>query len=248
MTDLARLLANVIASPTDMAPRRAYADAVRPTDPERAELIDCQLAMRDAARADQPTPQDAYARAKLLAHRRGAEWARPIVPLVTSIEYYAGFVEYVEVNAEGLAQAARLLPALAPIRHLRIKKLHGTLDSLLGLPRSFLNALVTLDVRKNQLDDAEAIQIVTSPELANVVVLDLARNPITEATLRAITLPSLRYVETAQTGAELVERSGDDWSGDPGTAHFRSLRGRLVKAVGAVAWLNDVDPPSFDAL
>lgn len=248
MTDLSRLLTNVIASPADPSPRRAYADAVRASDPERAELIDCQLAMREAARAHQPVPQDAYVRAKLLAHRRGAEWARPIVPLVNALEYYAGFVEYVEVDAERLAQAARALPTLAPIRHLRVKRLHGTLDSLLGLRRSFLNGLVTLDLRKNQLDDAEAIRIVTSPELANVIVLDLSRNPITEATLRAITLPSLRYVETAQTGAELVERSGDDWSGDPGTAHFRSLHERLRVELGARPWLQDTDPPPFDAL
>ncbi|MBK6812749.1 MAG: hypothetical protein IPG81_28505, partial [Sandaracinaceae bacterium] len=96
--------------------------------------------------------------------------------------------------------------------------------------------------------DAEAIRIVTSPELSSVVVLDLARNPITEATLRAIQLPSLRYVETARTGAELVERSGDDWSGDPGTVHFRSLRGRLCVELGDVPWLQETDPPNFDAL
>ncbi len=129
---------------------------------------------------------------------------------MNSIEYYAGFVEYVEVNAEQLAQAARVF-AIARCCHrtrtCRSKKLHGTLDSLLGLPRSFLNALVTLDVRKNQLDDAEAIRIVTSPELSSVVVLDLARNPITEATLRAIRFVAALCRDQARTGssAELVD-------------------------------------------
>jgi hypothetical protein len=245
---LARLLADVMASPADPAPRRAYADAVRSRDPERAELIDCQLAMRDAARANQSPPEDASARSRFLAHRRGAEWAKPIVPFVNSIEYYAGFVEYVEVNAAGLAQAARVLPALAPIRHLRIKKLHGSIESLLGLPPSFLNALVTLDVRNNNIDDAEAIAIVTSPHLVNVVVLNFARNSITEATLRAIQLPSLRYVETDQTGAELVERPEPEWDGSTGTPHFRSLHERLRRDLGALPWLKEIDPPSFDAL
>ncbi|MEA2785216.1 MAG: hypothetical protein QOF71_1320, partial [Candidatus Eremiobacteraeota bacterium] len=45
------LLAEVLAAPHDLAPRRAYARAVRTYEPERAALIDHQLAIREARRA-----------------------------------------------------------------------------------------------------------------------------------------------------------------------------------------------------
>ena len=44
------LLARIVAAPEDIEPRRAYAEAVRGTDPERAELIDLQLGIRAALR------------------------------------------------------------------------------------------------------------------------------------------------------------------------------------------------------
>ena len=167
---------------------------------------------------------------------------------VDGIAYYGGFVEYVRVSADRLAQAAHALPTLAPIRHLRLEHMHGRVATLLGLPPSFLRSLVSLDLCKNKLDDAEVIAIVTCPHLVHVAVLDLARNPITDACLRAIQLPALRYVETAQTGAELVEVGGEDWGGTPPTRHFRSLHHHLVAALGEVAWLRDVEPPHLDTL
>lgn len=247
-TELARLLADVVARPTDPAPRRVYADAVRPRNFERAELIDCQLALRDALRANAESPHAVYQRAKLLLHQCGRSWARAIVPMVDDFAYYGGFVEYVRVGADRLAQAAQVLPTLAPIRHLRLEKLHGKVETLLGLPPTFLRSLVSLDLRHNDLDDAEVIAIVTSPHLVHVALLDLGRNHITEASLLAIKLPALRYVETDRTGAELVEVGGEDWGGTPPSRHFRSLRGRLVAVVGDVAWLRDVEAPHLDTL
>jgi hypothetical protein len=246
--ELARRLADVIARPTDPSPRRAYADAVRPMDPERAELIDCQLAVRAALRANEEAPSALRQRVTLLTHRRGAAWAGAIAPMTIGMTYFGGFVEHVAVHADRLAQAGHALPTLAPIRHLGLTQMHGRVGEFLGLPPSFLRALVSLDLSKNKLDDAEVIAIVTCPDLANVAVLDLARNPITEACLRAIQLPALRYVETASTGAELVEVGGEDWGGTPPSRHFRSLRGRLAAALGDVAWLRDVEPPHLDTL
>jgi hypothetical protein len=246
--ELVRRLADVIARPTDPSPRRAYANAVWHRDPERAELIVCQLALRAARRAHEETPIALSQRATLLTHRRGRAWAEAIAPMVNHFAFYGGFVESVGINADRLAQAAHALPALAPIRHLSLRQLHGRVETLLGLPPSFLRALVSLDLSKNKLDDAEVIAIVTCPHLVNVDVLDLARNPITDACLRAIELPALRYVETAETAAELVEVGGEDWGGAPPSRHFRSLQQRLVAALGRVAWLRDVEPPHLDTL
>jgi hypothetical protein len=217
-------------------------------DPERAELIDCQLAVRAALRANEEAPSALRQRVTLLTHRRGAAWAGAIAPMTIGMTYFGGFVEHVAVHADRLAQAGHALPTLAPIRHLGLTQMHGRVGEFLGLPPSFLRALVSLDLSKNKLDDAEVIAIVSCPDLANVAVLDLARNPITEACLRAIQLPALRYVETASTGAELVEVGGEDWGGTPPSRHFRSLRGRLAAALGDVAWLRDVEPPHLDTL
>ena len=245
MSDLTHLLADIIARPTDMAPRRAYADAVRATDHQRAELIDLQLAIRQARRAGTEPPNGQRARA--LAHGRGKEWAPKLAPLVTNLGYFGGFVERVEVTPTQLVMSAAALPQLAPIRYLALRDLHGHVGKIASLP--ILARLVSLDVSSCNLDDAEIAALVASPHLANLVVFWVNNNPIGADALRAIgraSLPALRYVETAQTDAELVRRYEEDGR----ITHLEptTLGATLGAELGPRPWLVAQDPPSLDAL
>lgn len=244
MSDLERLNAAVVAAPTDPAPRRAYADAVRPTDRSRAELIDLQLAIRDARRAGQQPSSDQTNRARALAHGRGKAWAGKLASLVQDLTYYGGFVELVRVTPTQLAAS---LFKQAPIRHLTLRGLHGHVDEVAKLP--VLANLVSLDVNSNQLTDAEVAALVASAHLRGLQVLRINNNAVGMEALRAIgrALPDLRYVETMETEAPLIERSQDavDGSSD---ARFTGVQGALLKEFPNRAWLKTLDEPHLDAL
>ena len=243
MSDLDRLYAQIVAAPSDLAPRRAYEAAIRGTDPLRADFIALQLEVREAAQRGAPRPSETArrARALLAAH---PEWSGEIASKVASLDFYGGFVESVELGPAQMANGHDLA-ALAPLRHLRTRDLHGKVDALLALP--FLPQILTLDVGQNKLDTADVMQLAAAPALAHLVVLDLGDNPITDDALRALAqLPRLRYVETQGSNAPLFTRSED--LGQPGPVEVTESYRTLVNELGPLEWLDAEQPPPFDSL
>lgn len=236
MSDLDHLYAQILAAPTDPTPRRAYADAVRTKDPARAELIDIQLAMKNSAVIEAPPPQAARNRARQLIEQFGATWTGKLARLVTSCEWFGGFVEGVELTPAQMAAHGAELTALAPLRRLTTRGLHGHVDALLALP--FLSRIVSLDVLKNQLTDSEVMQLAAAPQLAQLVVLNLGKNLLSVAALRALAaLTQLQWVETIGTGVALLEPADDN------SLRPTVLSDDLINELGQLPWLVATHPP-----
>lgn len=248
MIELSPLLAAVVAAPTELAPRHAYAEAVRGTDPERAELIDLQLAIRTARRAGElPAPSDT-SRARSLAHVHGIEWATVVSSLVQVVRYHGGFVEEVRMTPAQLEASARAVFSHAPVRHLTLRGLHGHVAQVAKVPQ--LAKLVSLDVNSNQLTDIEVAELVASPHLRRLRLLRINNNPVGMAALRAIAradLPELEYVDMEGTEAPLVTPE-EDASWDSTAASFTRAREALVGEFPSCRWLERLRPPHLEAL
>ena len=93
------LFAAVCATPEDLTPRRVYAEAVKPSDPERARLIELQLARRAG---QDPSP----GAARELVQRHGAAWAGALAQVVDDFMFWGGFVEEIELDAPKLCSRA----------------------------------------------------------------------------------------------------------------------------------------------
>jgi hypothetical protein len=246
MSQLDALQAAVCAAPEDMAPRRAYAAAVKAGDPDRAKLIELQLALRDARRAG--TDPDATA-ARDLVKKRGAAWAGPLAREVDYFMFWGGFVEEIEANAGKLLASATAWQKQAPLRHLRVRALAGKVADLAKLP--LLAQIRSLDVQGCRLRDVDIAELVASPRLRALRLLRIGNNPdVTLDGLRMIaraSLPELRFVDATGTGAPLVKRTSD-WDGSIPEVTFTKAQGTLVDEFGKLRWLVAEDEPSPDAI
>jgi hypothetical protein len=244
MSQLDSLLAAICADPEDMAPRRAYAAQVKPSDPERAQLIELQLALREARRAG----KDPDARqSRELVKKHGAAWAGPLAKQVDYYMFWGGFVEEIEVDAPKLL--ATELRALAPIRHLRVRRLATRVAEVGTLP--LLAQCRSLDVQSCRLKDVDIAELVGSPRLRGLRILRIGNNPdITLDGLRMIAradLPDLMFVDSTGTQAALVKRSAD-WDGGSEEVAFTRAQDTLVDEFGQRPWLLAQDEPSLDAI
>ena len=242
MSQLETLLAAICADPEDMAPRHAYAAAVKPADPERARLIDLQLALRDARRAGKD-PDARHSRELVKQH--GAAWAGPLANEVDYYMFWGGFVEEIEVDAPGLL--ATDVRALAPIRHLRVRRLVPRVAEIAKLP--LLAQCRSLDVQSCRLQDADVAELVASPLLRGLRILRVGHNhDLTLDGLRTIAraeLPELVFVDSTGTQAELVTRNAEWGRSD---VAFTPAHEQLVDEFGERPWLIAQHEPSLDAI
>jgi hypothetical protein len=247
MSSGARLIEPVLAAPHDMAPRRAYADAIRATEPDRAALIDHQLALREAHRSGTaPADRDASA-ARDLIRRFGDRWCGPIASAVDTYTYWGGFIEEVRVTADRFSEAAPVLRGFAPVRMLTLTKLRGHLPAVLAEP--LLAQLVALDVGENGLTDDDVAAIAATPALRGLAVLRIAGNvDCGYPALRALAaLPALRFVDADDTKTPLRIRSAD-WEGGSTEVNYTAAQERLEHELGKRPWLDALERPSNHAL
>ena len=242
-------LAAVLAAHEDAAPRRAFAESVRSSDPARAELVDRQLELRELRR-NGTTPDPALETAvRALVQRNGRAWAGPIAAMVDYFEFWGGFVEEIKLDATALLVSAGRLAKLAPIRHLSIRKLAGSAAAVAQLP--ILGQLASLDIGSSGISDSDLAALVASPRLAGLRLLRVLNNPnVTIAGLRAVgaaNLPALRFVESSRTDAPLVVRS-EDWDGTVTELAWTRVRTTLVAELGHRPWLDAQVEPSLDTL
>ncbi len=233
----------VIAAPSDMAPRRAYADAVRAKDPDRAALIDHQLATREALRrGDEPDPAHEDA-AERLIRKSGKLWCGPIAGAVQAYAYWGGFVEEARVVGERFTAHSAKLRAFAPIRMLVVDKLAGFAGDVLADP--LLGQLVALDIGENQLADDDIIRFATAPALRGLQVLRIAGNRCGLRALRALAgLPALRFVDADNTEAPLRA-----YLSDAADAIVHAPARDVLRAeLGDRPWLDALERPRNDAL
>jgi hypothetical protein len=196
VTSLAALATEVVARPGDEDVREAYAEAVRRSDPQRAELIRLQLKTARMRRTGVDTYPLALREGALIeAHH--ARWAQPISQYVSGYQFFRGFVELVRVDTEWFVESADELYDLAPILHLDLTDAKLAVNELFASER--LERIRSIKLMRNDLGDDEARLIADCPHLRNLEWLDLSNNHIGDAGLEALVasdnLPRLGYLD-----------------------------------------------------
>jgi uncharacterized protein (TIGR02996 family) len=121
----AALLAEVLADPRALAPRRVYADALLEAGDPRGELIQLQCAL-DPLDADDPSRAALEARATDLLALHEPAWTRELRERCglddypSQLGFRRGFIESARLRASRLRVALPLLMARAPLRELGI--------------------------------------------------------------------------------------------------------------------------------
>jgi uncharacterized protein (TIGR02996 family) len=197
--NLADLLATVVNNPREDAPRLAYADAIEPTDPARANLIRSQIALARPRVLDRLERQRLVKKIARLTKEHGTRWVAelPSLPGVSWPEAFdRGFVAFCTVT-DGKTfrrQAGAIFP-VAPIEGLSVSKGLDDAEAARFAECPFLAQLRTLGCWNGSLTDAGACALAASPHWHRLRTLDLTQNKIGSDGLRALahstTLPSL---------------------------------------------------------
>lgn len=240
-------IAAVLAAPNDLAPRRAYADAVRAGDPDRAALIDHQLAIRQARRSGASAAQADESAARDLVRRFGASWCGPVRSVADEFWYWGGFVEEIRVTGARLGEVAGVMRRFAPVRMLTVTGLRDHLPALLNEPA--FAQLVALDVGENGLQDADVAAIAAAPALRGLAVLRIAGNLACgyDALRALVQLPALRFVNADDTLMPLRISTLDAVSGQVDLG-YTAAQGNMEAELGALPWLEALVRPSNHAL
>jgi uncharacterized protein (TIGR02996 family) len=254
--DLAAILRRVTGSPGDDEPRIAYADAVAARDPERAELIRIQLERaRRSAEMWQPERDmaegggDLFVREQVLISRRGAEWAADVSPLLTAWHFGRGFVDTASLDAASFLASAAELYRRAPVVHLNLRGVQPVAREFFASPH--LSQIRSMWMVRQDLGDAEAIALASSPYLGALEWLDLSANRIGAAGLEALAasdrLPRLGYLRFMSNAVDdPTPRFADEYDADTPAAV------ELQRTYGYREWLSAhpraLWPPDRDAV
>ncbi len=253
-----RALAAVIADPWADRPREHFADAVEPTDPERADFVRAQLDVARARRAAgvrrKPIESDALAAAVVgLAH--GARWSGGIAALLgydgrttPPWRFRRGFVEEVKLPAAHFLRVAPSLYARAPILDVVLTEVKPVAAQLFASPH--LARIRSLDLSVSDIGDAEVDLLVHSRHLARLRWLSLYFNRVTDDGVEALanarsTLPALRFVRFDSNPCTDPNPVPDEDDGRVYGLLRSAAESDLRSRHGAVPWLGD--NPSRDA-
>jgi len=246
------LLAAVIASPEDDAPRIAFARHVRSYDPDLARFIELQLASAAERRVKRLGRRTVIgAEDRVLLERHVDTWARTIQKYAVRFEYDRGFVTKLVIEPNLFLEHGEWLYVNAPIRHVGfVKPQEGAfpIDELAASP--LLARLDSLDFTNCGIADAEIAKLTRSRHLERLRYLDLswlhlggqayealAASP---ATRKALVVVRSGHNLGAPFPGERYETVGDDRDGNPdmGWSRMSSEGAALEKKYGYLPWLH----------
>jgi len=179
-----QLVLAVTSAPHDDAPRRAYADWVRPYDPDRAELIDVQLARAADARRTRLPNSKAIEKGILAA--RAKDWSRTLLKYVRRADYYRGFVEEITIDPYLFLEYGEFLFVNAPMLWASFVRPEDGLFPVDELAASPLLARLNGIGLRGLVDDAAVERFAASPHLDNCHCLDLSANVLTIRAFEAL--------------------------------------------------------------
>ena len=208
MPALETLHAEILRNPDSDEPRIAFAEAIRDSDPPRAELIRVQLQIIQSLRANAPVldRSDGYTRERILLDKHKDGWIAPVAAVrgVKHVGLMRGFPEYVRMTARDFLDQGERLYALAPIRHLSVEGVQPHARELFESP--LLARIRTLSLRKLQFGDDDARLLAASRHLGKLCWLDLGANRIGQAGLEALAaspnIAALRVLDFADNVAQ----------------------------------------------
>lgn len=229
----------IVGDPDDLALRIAYADAIEPTDAERAQFIRLQC------RADRDTQDDAGDARRsenALLVRRGADWASHLAPHARGWRFVRGFIEQASLDAATFAREAGRIAGHDPIRHWDLTGTAGRLYAIAAHP--VLARARSLSLAGNDLTDDDIRALGNAPRLPELVWLDVGGNPrlgpvSLEVLATAPALAALEIVRLDGIGSKSpLHRPAYDWDGTLVTVDRNPIGEALEARVGRpIRWL-----------
>lgn len=243
-----QLLERVLADPDDPGctldkdneNRLACARALAPTDPVRAGFIQLQIQSSSMTRFD---AQPLRKRAEELLRVHGAKWTpsganKPV--------FRRGFIARITVDVPGFLARATELYRQAPITELVVTGAKPGLKDLLASPR--MKRIRVLVLSDQKLGNDDLALLAASPNLDNLVYLDLSKNPIDGAGLQVLVksaaLPRLRIVSAVGTKDDPATQSVHDSEGGWVADEVPTIQKALGDRFG---WSSEVGGPSEDS-
>ena len=247
--DAAAALERVLANPDvpglpvakDDEARLAYAQAIAGTDAVRAGFIQLQIQAAPMTRFD-ALPIRGKANDLLKSH--AARWTPKGLGTVV---YRRGFAARVTLDAATFLARAAEIYRLAPITELLLTGVKPVLRDLLASPS--LKRIRVLSLSKQKLDDGDLALLAASPNLDNLIFLDISLNPIgydgLDKLVRSPGLPRLEVVSTIGIKDDPATRTSYDVEGGRVDDEIPTIQSSLGNRF---AWTQLVGGPDEDRI
>jgi uncharacterized protein (TIGR02996 family) len=221
MTRYEELLAAVTANIGDDAPRLAFADHIRASEPDRARFIEDQIARASARRAER-RQLDSGEHPLLRAHR--AEWTRLVAKYARRWTFDRGFVAQIAIEPNLFLEYGEWLMVNFPLQVVELTAPEGAFPAAELAASPLLARLDALILRDARLHESELAQLIASPHLGRLLYCSLDTDRVAPATYERIAgSPDLRKL--------LVLSLGDDGPGQRFADTGRDdMQGRAVHA------------------
>ena len=240
MTHEDAFLLDILDHPDDDTPRRVFADWLLdhqdPVLAARGEFIHAQC---DLARLPQgsPRPPSLALREKQLLDAHGREWGSPYQRLGCHCwEYRRGFVEGVGMPAAAFLTQAAVLFRTGPVREVKLYGGEAVVAELASC--AHLSRLLTLDLEKNDLGDADLEALASSPHIVGLTTLLLWSNRVGDEGLDALSRAELaRLVRLDLSHNTIGDKGVAALAASPllGRLRLLDLTGNRVGDAGALA-------------
>jgi uncharacterized protein (TIGR02996 family) len=255
---VAECFAAILADPEDDAVRLEYADALGPTDLERADYVRVELASEYRIRHGHypswafPPVEPELLPSPAETARVERQWAHEILPFCASppeLQYHRGFIIRIATTAATLLAHGETILGLAPLRFISVvadsaEEMRLPIRELMESP--VLNQLHGLTMSADvTLDELELIA--RSPNLARLrylAIISSSRLLPGEAMDVLTSTPSMRRlleVRAPIAGWELTTSYGDGNPSKRDSQHIRALEAQH----GYIPWLHESSSSSY---
>ncbi len=205
-TEAEAFLQRIRAYPDDDAQRLIFADWLDEEGDPRGRFIRVQLALAHLPEHDRAVSGLRVEERHLLATHR-EEWEAPLRGLVTGPVFRRGFMDEVKVEARQFLRYAHEIFATAPVRHVHLLDVGGSLPAVMQCP--YLSRLSALTVYAQHAGEPLARAIARSPHLAGLKALHLGRNRLADdAAEQLATAPTLAGLEELDLSENEIGETG----------------------------------------
>lgn len=249
MADVERLLSDVLATPLDHGPRRAFAAAA--SGPIQ-ELIELQLALFTATPAKRAAMTEQSARVRDLIAEHGRRWADGVADHATRWTFDRGFVGSITIDAPTFMAIGNQLLTAHPILMVELENAERVNIDKLAQTAAFAGVL-GLKVTGAQWTSDHAIALANSPYMQGLQWLDLSNNAISFHGAEALAekLRELRWLHMLGNEVSPTPEPGQvykgriqGWRPNPYAEAFEKLHGYRAW-MSCDVWREDAYPPTL---
>ncbi len=221
-TEAEAFLQRIRAYPTTTPQRLIFADWLDEEGDPRGRFIRVQLALATISETDRARPA-LLAEERQLRAVHGDAWEAPLRGLVSGPVFRRGFIDEVKVEAKQFLRHAHEIFAAAPVRHVHLLDVGGSLPAIMQCP--YLSRLAALTVYAQHAGEPLARAVARSPHLGSLRALHLGRNRFADDAVEHLaTSPHLAALEELDLSEnEIGETGARALAGSPHLAHLKRL-------------------------